>query len=233
MHMATRISKTLLFFLPLALAVPSPSQAHTEDGTIGFFLTDARGTCADLRAPSCNDESIQLAGELNTPYYAVVCVFNADDEEGVAGMSFGIDYNNATGSGVDVDSWTRCADLGFPTDNWPEAGTGSRITWDPEGSCQREVPGDPDFGLTAMGGFFYVIAYSQDRLEIIENIDLLSGPELKIATCEAREIDIDPVAQAGALGFSSDQSEEGVLPCLPHPKEETTWGTIKTLYGNN
>ena len=229
--------RTWILFLALGLilgtaSLPGPARAAGDDASVGFYLTDARGSCGTLDPPGCGDDEIQLSGELFTPYYAVLCVFNALPDEGVAGLSCGIDYQGATGSGVDIADWTLCADgLYFPTGSgeWPKARTGVRITWV---TCQQEVPGGSEGGVTAVAGFFYVTAYSNDRLQVTTNNDLDSGPELKVAKCppEPREYSL-PISQAGSVGFSDDGSETGTLDCQPLDVE-TTWGRIKDLYNN-
>jgi hypothetical protein len=169
----------------------------------------------------------KLTGQLNMPYYAVLGVFNGDPDVGIAGLSCAIDYDDGPASGVDVLEWRACGNgLQFPQRGWPAARTGNIITLL---DCETDEP-DGD-GVTAIFGFFYVIAYSPDRMSIVERTDLQSGPELKVAECEPPvEYELDPEEQAGYVGFSNDGSEEGRLPCVE--KSETTWGRIKNTYNN-
>jgi hypothetical protein len=240
MHLAIRTSAlvALLTVITLPLA-PGNAFSGSQDATIGFYLADASGQCRDLDPPSCATEDIQVSGELGVPYYAVLCVFNADPDSGVVGISCGIRYDGASTSGVDVWGWTRCADgLEFPSDSprWPDSGSGSRITWL---ECQKETPDGFNGGVTAVVGFFYVTVYSPDRMEVISNNHLESGPELRIARCDTNpdgeligvEVAIPP-EQVGFLEFSEGASEKGSLPCIQVIREDATWGQIKSLYDN-
>jgi len=234
MHMATRTSALLALLTIAALALAPPAAfSDPEDATIGFYLTDATGRCSSLEPPSCATEDVQVSGTLLTPYYAVLCIFNADPDSGVGGVSCGIRYDGGSSSGVDIWGWTRCADgLEFPTDNWPNSGTGTRITWL---TCQLDAPDGFEGGVTAVAGYFYITAYSPDQLEVTPNNQLTSGPELRVLHCggggTGAEVSI-PEDQTGSLGFSDDESEKGELPCIKIIREESTWGAIKSLYDN-
>jgi len=233
MKMATRTPAVLTILVAVASISLVTVCYSSEDATIGFYLADAggRAQCSSLDPPGCADSNIPVTGELNVGYNAVLCVFNGDVDEGIAGMSFGIEYDSNSASGVDVWGWTRCADLSFPSDNWPDAGEGNRITWLKSQNCQRETP--DGLTVTAVAGFFYIFAYSADRMEITTHNRLSSGPELRVANCDGVSVDIDPQTQAGHLGFSDDESEKGDLPCAEIKEEKTTWGSIKNLYENN
>jgi len=221
-----------LILFGVALVVPSAfAQALANRGmSIGMVLIEKSGVlrCNNIEPPACDDEGIVVTGTLFAPYYAILCVFNGDQENGVAGLSCGLEYNSGTSSGVEMWGWTMCADgLEFPNARWPEAGGGNILTWN---ECQQEEPGGVGTGVTAVAGFFYITAYSPDRFEIIENRGLFSGPELLVADCSAAETDI-PREAAGWLGFSDDDSEKGELPCLEFEVSETTWGDVKNKYG--
>jgi len=130
------------------------------------------------------------------------------EEEGVTGLTCGVTYDGVLGRGVDVSNWTFCGDgLQFPSDTWPAAGSGNRVTWL---TCQdRSVPPD---GIHAIAGAFYVYAYGPDTFQIIEN-RTVTIPELKYANCQGEEIDI-PVTLAGSIRFSSGGTQPGFNPCL-------------------
>jgi hypothetical protein len=145
----------------------------------------------------------------------VVYVVVADaGSEGVAAVSFGIDYHGGsstpTNTGIDPQfvTWTPCADgVSFPNSDgvhglFPQPGGGLRITWDSATSCQREIIGSD--GVHAVVGVFYVYAYSSDVLRVTPNNNLQGGPELAIANwlapmAEAREcISMDRSAKVHA-----------------------------------
>lgn len=219
-------------FAVAALAVPGFAQ--TGDASVALVLTNAQGNCDALRqaAPSCASENLQIEGSLYTPYYAVLCVMNADPDKGIAGLSLGVDYDEQSGSGVDVIQWTLCADYEFPGDYWPAAGTGSRITWVAPENCQQQMPDGLDGRVTAVAGYFYLSAYSPDQMEIVKHTGLQSGPELKVTECvPPSEFDVKP-EHAGKLGFSDDGSVKGQLECAKIQTVNTTWGRVKEMYGN-
>lgn len=248
MNMATlrwRIALCLLMLPFLLVLFPGRSAAQrTKDVTVGFVLQDRSGSlaCNTIEPLACSDRNAVVSGKLLQEYYAIACVFNGAPKDldpadyGVAGVKFGIDYDGGNQSGVDILSWSSCADgLEFPSDNWPDAESGTVITWNVDretgDGCQDNVPGEAEDGVTAIIGYFTVMAYSTDRLEVIEHREV-EVPVLSVATCPSGiEYTIDPHEQAGSLGFSSDLSEKGNIPCL-HRVGETTWGKIKSTYGH-
>jgi hypothetical protein len=160
-----------------------------------------------------------------------LCVFNGDFELGIAGMEFGIDYDSGSQSGVDVYSWNICADLEWMDDTWPDARSGGLITWLSEENCQKTVPGEEQDGVTAVAGFLTLTAYDTDQLKITAHHSPSGAYNFVVADCAASESALDPTAQAGYVGFSSDLSEKGNIPCVHHVGE-TTWGRIKSTYGH-
>lgn len=178
-----------------------------------------------------------------------VLVCNGSDSLGVAGMEFGLEYDGATGSGVDVASWRLCADLEFPSNDWPGAGSGTIITWEPSQNCQNTpaeyhgfkkdssggnnglepVPGS----VIAVGGVMRVFINGSDTMEITPRP--ISG-KLKVADCSAREDDLTDalVPRGGVAAFCSNYNgynfcAKGALPA----EQETTWGKIKSKYVSN
>ncbi len=164
---------------------------------------------------------------------------------GLAGVSCGVYYDNAVGSGVDVFGWTLCADLEFTNGNltcppdippceWPISGGGNRITWVMTTNCQQTIAGSD--GVHAVAGAFYLYAYNPDIFYLTHNRNLMI-PELAVANCKANT-DLLPFNRAGQVAFSTDGSALGCNPCTepdwecdpPTPVEETTWGKLKTNY---
>lgn len=233
MNLATRFVRPALAFLLFTAAIflhPSLCLAQrNRDASIGIILKDAGAVprCSDLRPISCSDPTAKITGGLQD-YYAILCVFNGDPELGIQGLVFGLDYDGSSQSGVDITSWTLCADLEFPQDEWPNSDSGTVITW---GDCEKTVPGDDLDGVTAIAGFFTVTAYSTDRLKIVPRPGSGQGVDLKVADCDAAEYVLNPNEQAGWVGFSSDLSEKGNIPCVHHVGK-TTWGVIKSTYGH-
>lgn len=156
-----------------------------------------------------------------------VLICNGSDSLGVAGMEYGIDYDGALGSGIDVNGWTLCADLEFPNPNYPDPGTGNIITWEPNFNCQNQnsepfVPGS----VIALGGVLNVSLYSPDQLTITPRP--VTG-FAKVADCNSAETNLTGLAPShlGVAGFCMP----GYNPCFaPTPVEETTWGRLKNQY---
>jgi hypothetical protein len=174
-------------------------------------------------------------------YYAFLCVLNANAQLGIAGVQCAIEFDDARRSGVDIDSWTSCANgLDIPHDGWGQiSGDGNTITWNLTSSgCQRDEPGGFGSGVTAVAGFFYLTAYSEDLLKVVPWRGTASGsmPALKVIDCGDGEKSGAETTLAndhgGSLGFSDDGSVVGNLPCVQRVQEETTWGSVKDLYNN-
>lgn len=243
--------KSLVILLPVivlvAAAVPAKAQDQ-RDATIGFYLEEANRypICSHIEPPSCADESVPLNGELYTGYYAFLCVFNGNAQLGISGLQCAIEFDDARRSGVDIDSWNGCSNgLDLPQDGWGLiSGDGNTITWDvTSGGCQREEPGGFGSGVTAVAGFFYLTAYSEDVLKVVPYRFTAPGtvPALTVGDCSTETPDGKPTTgityelaldHTGSVGFSDDGSVTGDLPCIQRIQEETTWGSVKGLYND-
>jgi hypothetical protein len=175
-----------------------------------------------------------------------VLVCNGSDSVGVAGVEFGLEYDGATGSGVDVRRWTLCADLDFDSGNFPASGGGNAVTWISPENCQDtnaelhgggkddegnqggklEVPNS----VIAIAGVLRVNVWGSDVMEVIPRP--VSG-KLTVANCSAAEDDLTDaiVPRGGIAAFCSNFNgynfcAKGALPA----EQTTTWGNIKTLY---
>jgi hypothetical protein len=167
-------------------------------------------------------------GDLLTGYDLFIVAAQADSF-GISGMSFGIQYNGATGAGVDfVGGFLLCASgLQFPSTNWPASGEGNVITWNRETRCGlTRVPPD---GIQATAGGFYVYAYSDDIFKIT-NHNKLTTPSLKVSNCPNIEQSLDASKVAGWVGFGGSNSCNPCLVDCSVPAEKTTWGRIKAKY---
>lgn len=193
----------VLALVGLSLLFTSPSVA---DPKIGFHLdsTIAKNTLGCLPpsqggiAPttlSCTQ--YQTSGELNRGY----TLYLVSDQDNIRGLSFGLDYLGADVGGAGLFSWTPCADIDFPSATWPESGSGMRLTW---ANCQVSK---------AIAGFFYVYAYGDDAISIVENPIPASGPELLFADCDGAERLVQ-ITDAGTVRFSETGVLPGCNPCL-------------------
>jgi len=169
--------------------------------------------------------------------YAVVAYAGS---EGVAAVSFGINYDGGPQSGIDPElvTWTACADgLSFPNGDgvhgdFPQPGGGIRLTWLLPGSCQAQVIANA--GVHAVVGAFYIYAFSDAILQFTPNNNLQSGPEFAIADCGGVETNVLNSWPQGAetmlmsrIGFGSSG---GLNACLVTAVSTTTWGKLKSMY---
>jgi hypothetical protein len=160
------------------------------------------GTLADCR-------TAVTAGNLDIGYFAYLLVARGDLPD-VAGFECGINYEggNPAGqsnhSGVDIFSWTLCGTLEFPTPSpvWPRPGSGNLIAWNTDTVCQT--------GETAVAGYFYLAAYSSDKLAV--TLRPVSGA-VTVTTCSAVDRPLDE-SDLGWLGFSAASAEPGCNPCV-------------------
>jgi len=179
--------------------------------------------------------SYVVDGVIGTPYsmYLVVAGMDPADTsealgQGILGVTLGILYNGAISTGIDVTSWTSCADLEFPNE-WPNSGGGNVLTWV---SCTGTVI-DPD-GVHAVVGAFSVYAYSGDFFRITPNVKL-GVPSLAAADCSGAQWEISP-ARTARVNFENI-SYLGCNPCIwgtcmDDPVLPVTWGKVKSKYGH-
>lgn len=201
----------------------------TGNGCDAAVLSDCRAAVSEGR---CSPE-----GERYFVYLIVGRTKNYS--EGIAGLECGISYENGkpedvtNGTGLDILGWQLCATLEFPTPGahpWPAPGSGNLITWDPA-ACGPYRP--------MVAGYFYVAAYSPDRLFITPRP--VSGLA-KAATCEARELPLQ-ISELGYASFTTDGQVPGCNPCIVDdcspgqtfrgpslPVERTSWSGIKALF---
>jgi hypothetical protein len=175
-------------------------------------------------------------GESDWVCWLVVC--NASDSVGVAGAEFGLDYDGADGSGADIEGWKLCADLEFPMDGWPAAGTGNLVTWEPSLNCQRNqlYPGVAGSGFAVIG-YVNVHTYGSDVMEIVGR--QVTG-YLKVADCNAVEDDLTSVSgggkniveRGGRASFCGGGHPYSYCKRNNLAGGPTTWGAIKSMYSN-
>ena len=206
----------------ISLHVTKPTAKATQCSSFSFQqnATDP----FDERGLPCN------GGQGTFDVWIVVC--NGSDSVGLAGAEFGIEYDGASGSGVDVTGWQACSDLEFPQDDWPASGSGNLVTW---ATCQTTnlvTTGNPT-GKTAYAvcGVFQVAVFGQDQMTITPRP--VSG-YMKVADCSAVEDDItaDAAARGGVATFCTNRQGYNWCKGKKLPGEEATWGKLKTLYSN-
>jgi hypothetical protein len=210
----------MVFLCAGAFAAGAQALDRNVNASVTLHLA-APASCAAI-LHDCEDTSLVVSAPLGT-YYAILCIMNGDPETGLAGVGLGLDYDGADSSGVDLWSWTPCGTLQFAGFDWPAPRSGNVITWDPMNRCQTMEPGGAGTGVTALAGFFYLTAYSADRLEVIPRP---VSQVLSVANCDAAEFILSP-DRGGSVGFSADGSLPGWIPCVTRTVVVTTWGRLK------
>lgn len=231
----------VLFSFPATAQVPAGAkfalhlQAHAAKSSVICTTADPSDTSVTPGIPCSSYTTSGLIGVAYDMYVVIAQV----DSNGVAGVTFGIDYDgvgetNTLRSGVDVvGGWFLCSSgLQFPSDTWPDDYSGNVITWNTEDCAYTEIEPDDIHGTA---GAFYVYAYSPDTFRITAHKQQVIPDNLELVNCTGAGVGVDP--ESGILGsvdFSESGSEPGcnpcVTPCLVEPVEPTTWGGIKTKY---
>lgn len=219
-------TRTLIrgLLLSACLALPGVAMAGpNSNGKIVVHLTPrtTKNACGSRSRPTC--AAMITAGSLfPSTYYAYVVTA---DGHGTGGLEFGIDYDGAAHSGVDIFSWSLCADTQTSTPGWPAPGTGNRVLWN-SGNCQTTEPGGAGTGVITAAGYFYCAAYSSDRLAITPH------PTTGTATLLGCGGEVDSVYFPGTcnpglhLGFVSFGGGAGYCPCSPFLPLEHDCGGI-------
>ncbi len=199
-------SLALIALLAALVMVPAIAQAGSaSEAKLAVHLVPrtTKSTCANTVIPPCNEgeSNLLVEGDILVGYNAYVMILDVDPSQGIAGASFGIQYDGATQSGVDEFGWTSCADYTFSESGWPASSTGITLTWDPIGSCQRTpVAGDLGGSAGALAGSIYIYAYSPDALSLVAR-SAESGTV--VGTCEGVEVEavgVGSVGLGGAVG---------------------------------
>jgi len=166
----------------------------------------SKNACA-LKSTPLRCYEIDTSGELETEYFAYVILNQVSPTSGVGAVRFGIMYDSASGSGVDVSSWNACnASLEFPTEGWPAAGTGNTSTWVyPE--CLPEMA---DFTMF-VAGYFQLTAHTPDEFSLTPHPQY---NQAVIADCSGtQDVLKNLVDQLGWAVFTADGTAQGSNPC--------------------
>ncbi|MDZ4804033.1 MAG: hypothetical protein SGI90_04100 [Candidatus Eisenbacteria bacterium] len=212
------VIRSFLFAAGLVL-VASPSFAGLNQNAKIFMHVGpvvAKNGCTQVPT-DCRNASV--AGNVGSFYHAYVGVGNFSDSVGVAGCQFGIQYNDASSAGVDIFNWTLCATLEFASNNWPLNNSGNLVTWDPVSNCQ--LGPNP-----AVAGFFYLGAYTPDRIALIPRP---GDGRAKVASCLSVEDDLTGQTPS-PLGYIDFGTGPGYNPCSTIvPVANATWSAVKSL----
>ena len=222
--------------LTMGLSAIAVAGTENEQAAISVHVTPVitKLPCENQPHPVASTMVTEVACAPGSEYSVWILVCNASDSLGVAGLEFGITYDGMTGSGIDPTQWTLCADLEFPQGDgdgpeidWPNANSGTIITWDRLNNCQNtnSEPYVPR-SVVAIAGVLNVWMYGADQFAITTRP--VSG-FAKVANCNAAEERIDQLVPShlGMAGFCLP----GYNPCgLPTATKSTTWGRVKQQF---
>lgn len=168
-------------------------------------------------------ESVVTQGKLYPQHYlAYVLATDIDEEVGIAGVTFGITYDNEPKSGVDIISWSDCTLYEWHMEDWPQANTGNLLTWHQKDDCQRTNP--------TVVGYFYLTAYSPDRLRLIPRpVDGMA----QVAACgvgpsnASSKLETVTAENLGWVDFGDDHA--GYNPWDPDQNLDSMKGKFRTI----
>jgi hypothetical protein len=188
--------------------------------------------------------NVNFHGEVGREYTMYIVVLDVDPEYGVGGLSFGLQWDSTS---LDISEVTNCADYELPGESWPAPGTGNLLMWSGDYNCQGQTidPTDPQCEGAFVAYSMRVYAYDTTIVQIVSREDV-PQPDLRVADCQGSESDLLTVGlyptNVGAAAFGEDQGHNPcVCTCNPKvppslsncltPVEETTWGSVKALFG--
>lgn len=225
-----RVTAKLAVALAALLLVPALVQARPWDNKPNILLhlrsVTSKNACNWGSLTDCTTASV--SGWTNTPYYCYLLAARGDMTD-IAGLQCGLEYEYGAvpgdQRGIDIDAWTLCATMEFPTggpDAWLLTGGGNMITWDSTTRCQT--------GETAVAGYFYLTAYERSLMSVRERpVDGMA----KLADCSAVERTIWYEHRGWIIFNNPPYLIEGCNPCAYScffdPVQVITWGGIKTL----
>ncbi len=163
--MLMRRARLLLAALVLAGALGVPSGPVTAGPSQNAKLLLHLVPTKKGKKLTCTTPGIETAaevvtrGDLDQEYIAYVLITDFSMEDGISGVQFGISFDNAEQSGLDILAWQHCTLYEWPMDGWPSANTGNLLTWHQLENCQRTIP--------LVVGYFTVTANSVDRFKLI------------------------------------------------------------------
>lgn len=216
------IMRGVLLMLAVTAITAAPVQASIENEKAVLALhtgpVGGQKACAETIIPADCDNWV-VNNPSNGMYDLILVVANHDDSLGVAGIQYGIEFDDGPGSGVDVDQFLSCSDLDFPRAGFPTVNEGTTQTWVSTNNCQDGI--EP-----FIAGVFRVSVYGADLFRIVpRQIDA----KAKVADCNGAESDLTDIVPS-RLGFVSFGGT-GYNPCaVVVPVEATTWGQVKTLF---
>ena len=219
----------LLISLIIALVMPSVTRIAwsgvNKDAKLIIHLvpTEVRKGFSCYKAIPKEPKEVRTAGKLYPQhYFAYVLITDFNQKEGIAGVQFGLSYDGASESGVDIESGHTCTLYEWPMDDWPASATGNLLTWDQAQDCQDKPP-IPVY-------FFYLTSYTPDRMKIIpRGVDGLA----RVSICGYRNTgDMDDLPPE-ALGWADFGGESGYNPWDPDQNLKNLKNRFKPIKSKN
>ncbi len=189
-------------------------QASPQPGPAIFLharpANATKNPCADLNITNCYQ--VETRGDMAQPdvgpYYFVYLLANGNPQfTGLSGLQFGLFYQDnqaggmLDGAGVDIFSWHPCVPLEFPSQGWPQPGSGNLMIW-PAPDCQTAP--------LVVAGYFYTGAYSPDILAVTPRpVDSRAS----VTNCASQELVLS-TSHLGRVAFSAGATDYGCNGCL-------------------
>jgi hypothetical protein len=217
----------LALVLALLVLAPAPSAFAGPNKDVKLVLhavptAKLAGTTCFTGLPE-GPKDVVTEGKLAPQDYLVyVLITDFDVNAGIAGVQFGITYDDSTGSGIDIHQWQTCTLYEWPMDAWPDDGTGNLLTWNQADDCQDKAP--------IPVGFFFLTAHSPDRLKLIPRpVDGLA----RVAVCgisqQARPGETVNNVKAENLGWIDFGEGPGYNPWDPDQNLQNIQKRFKTI----
>jgi hypothetical protein len=216
----------LLLALLLPAAPPRAVAGPNPDFKLFLHLVPVesrRGLTCFTHVPKTAAETVTQGDLYPQHYIAYVLISDFNPVRGVAGVQFGISYDDSAQSGVDIQSWQSCALLEWPMDDWPASDTGNLLTWNQAEDCQDKAP--------IPVGYFYLTAYTPDRLKIIPRpVDGLARIAVcGITTTTQTEKDLVDNATEANMGWVDFGGGKGYNPWDPEQNMKTLEKRFKPI----
>lgn len=202
----------LAAFLAGSLLVPAIPASAGKNPRVKLILHlvpfSNKNTCATGRIT--NPATVRTSGDLfPAKYTAYVLVVDGTPGAGIAACQFGIAYNDTARKGVDIIDWQECSLFNWPMPGWPaESLTGNLLAWNQETDC--------DSSGIRVAGYFYLTAYSPDRLQIIPRpVDRMAAVVSCGVTASSKNAEVQDIIPSEDLGFADFGGGHGYNPWDP------------------
>jgi hypothetical protein len=217
-HNAFRLASAILLSILLPGLTP-PCASASSHGPRLLLHAQAKNAskviCGTPTITTCQQANTQAFFHPDgTDLYYVFLVASVDTADGVRELEIGVDYDQNTGAGVDVYSWTLCADSETGGLGWYQERGGNRITWQSKGNDGLRV-----------AGFFYLSAYSSGYFALVSPV----GGSAMLTPFSGPPDTLD-AGSLGFIGFSVGGCNPCLTPCDYTPVRASTWSSLKRLF---